>query len=85
MKRISLKELNANGQLMFECRKVAFIRGEERSPFLYRKGDPSVCYVHFYKNAYIVTQHIVSDYQRECHELNDAYKMLQDFIDACKD
>lgn len=85
MKKISLKELNANGQLMLECRKVAFIRGEERRPFLYKKGDPCVCYVHYYKNAYFVTQHIVSDYQREFHELADAYKMFQDFVNAVKD
>jgi len=84
MKKISLKELNENGQLMFECKKIAFVRGAERQPSLYKKGDPSVCYLHFYKNAYIVTQHIVSDYQREFHELADAYKMFQDFVDAVK-
>ena len=84
MKKISLNELNANGQLMVECRQVAFIRGAERMPLLYKKGDPSVCYVHYYKNAYIVTQHIVSDLQLEFHELDDAYKMFQNFVDAVR-
>lgn len=85
MKKISLKELNANGQLIVVCKKVAYVPWGERMPSLYEKCDPSVIYVHYYKDAYVVTQHIVGDRQFVFHELGDAYNMFHKFVDGIKD
>lgn len=86
MKNVSLKELNANGQLICSFKKVAFIRDDEhRQPFLYQCGDPSTIYLHYYKDAYIVTQYISSTLQVGFYNFCDAQKMFIDFIENVKD
>lgn len=84
MKKISLRELNLNGKLMFQCKKVAYVLEGSRMPYPYSKGDPSFCYLHYYNESYFVTWHIISDRQREFHNLSDAYGMIQLFIQCVK-
>lgn len=84
-KNVSLKELNTNGQLICQIKKVAFIRDDERLPSLYGKNDPSTCYLHFYKDAYYVTQHICSTIQIKFYGFADAQKMFSQFIECIQD
>lgn len=84
MFKISLKELNANGQLIAECKKVAFFFGDERRPLLYRKGDPIVCYLHYYNDEYVVSSHIICDVQVKYDTYDYAYARLQEIVNSIK-
>lgn len=80
---VSLKELNANGQLVLSCKKYSFIR--DNMPYYYADNRASSCYVHYYKHAYIVTQRILSVIQLEFHDFQDAQKMFNNFVESIKD
>ena len=84
-KNVSLRELNENGQIICQFKKVAFIRNDERLPNLYASNDPSTCYLHYYKDAYYVTQHICSTIQLEFHNFDDAQNMFCQFLECIKD
>lgn len=82
-KEISLKELNANGQLILSCKQHLFVRDNE--PYCFSNNRASSCYVHYYKHAYIVTQYILSISQYEFHNFQDAQQRFHDFVTAIKD
>ena len=84
-KNVSLRELNENGQLICQFKKVSFIRNGERRPYLYCSNDPTTCYLHYYKNAYYVTQHICSTFQIEYHDFECAQTKFYEVIGCCKD
>lgn len=86
METISLKELNANGNLILECKKHAFIASDERRPIYYGdRGGASACFVHYYKDQYVVTQRILSVIQLQFYRFEDAQRMFAEFVDAVKD
>lgn len=79
----SLKELNANGQLVLSCKKYSFV--QDNMPYCYANNRASSCYVHYYKHAYIVTQYILSVFQMEYHDFQDAQRMFNQFVDSISD
>lgn len=81
-KKYSLLELNSKGLLILFCKKVAFIREDSRQPYMYNR-DPSTCYVHYYNNMYVVTQHIVRDLQLEFRLFEDAKSVFANFVEFC--
>lgn len=81
--KFSLKELNANGQVVLSCKKHAFVK--DNMPYLYCDNRASSCYVHYYKHAYIVTQNILSVIQLEFHDFQDAQRMFNNFVESCQD
>lgn len=78
---VSLKELNANGQLVLSCKKYSFIR--DNMPYCYKRA--SSCYVHYYKHAYIVTLYILSVIQLKFNDFKDAQTMFNNFVDYIQD
>lgn len=81
--KISLKELNANGQLILSCKQHLFVRDNE--PYCFPNNRASSCYVHYYKHAYIVTQYILCVVQLEYNNFQDAQQMFHNFVTAIKD
>lgn len=81
--KFSLKELNANGQLVLSCKQHLFVR--DNKPYCFADNRASSCYVHYYKHAYIVTRYILSVIQIEYHDFKDAQRMFNTFVDSIKD
>lgn len=79
----SLKELNANGQLVLSCKKHVFVR--DNMPYCYANNRASWCYVHYYKHAYIVTQYILSVLQLEYHDFQDAQRKFSEFVNCIEE
>lgn len=71
-KDISLRVLNEEGDLILSYKKVAFVHKHDCKPLNYRSGDPVTCYVHYYKDKYIVTTHVINDLQLTFYSMNDA-------------
>lgn len=84
-KDISLRLLNQEGDLILFYKKVAFVNDCDRKPHLYGSGDPTTCYVHYYNDMYVVTQHIVSDVQLKFYKLSDAQHMFAEFVNHVTD
>lgn len=81
--KFSLKELNANGQLLLSCKQHLFVR--DNKPYCFANNRASSCYVHYYKNTYIVTQYILSVLQLEFHDFQDAQQKFINFVDSIQD
>lgn len=84
-KKISLRILNEEGNLILACKEVAFVNDCERKPIYYGSGDPSTCYVHYYKDMYVVTQHIISTIQFRFYRFSDAQRMFTEFVNSVRD
>lgn len=81
--KFSLKELNANGQLVLSCKKPVFVH--DNMPYCYTNDRASSCYVHYYKHAYIVTQYILIMEQYEYHDFQDAQRKFSSFVYSIED
>lgn len=85
MEKISLMKLNREGILIAEVKKNAFIMKEKRMPCMFRKGDSSTCYLHYYNDMYYVTLHIATTLQMQYYKFEDAQTMIHEFFECIKD
>lgn len=82
--KISLRELNINGQLIEMCKKVRFVCASDRRPYFYY-DRPTTCYIHYYNDMYVVTQHILSSEQVSYYKFSDAQRKFEEFVSLIED
>lgn len=85
MEQISLTKLNREGILIAYVKKNAFVRAESRMPYMYRQGDPTTCYLHYFGDYYYMTQHITTTIQLRFYKFEDAQSAFIDFMECIKD
>lgn len=77
-KTISLKELNQNGQLIVMCKKVGFVTDGDKHPNIYEY--PTTCYLHYYKDEYVITDTIIRTRQRIFYSYANAQREFEHFV-----